>query len=170
MTTTKKKRVYTGRNTGLFYSLITKLPDYNPSYKETSVDGAIDEYLIRKYGIRHGRAARLSQLSDVEYSELLKELEQKVYEGKSVVVLQQEAIRKDLTHKILNTLTRIGVTVINNDWSAVNYHILRLPISKGRIIPGFKVEELPKLLDAVRAYCDNVLKQQRKERDKAAKN
>jgi hypothetical protein len=45
----------------------------------------------------------------------------------------------------------------------VNYHIARLPISKGRTIPGIPTDDLPGLLGAVRAYCGVIRKKQQRE-------
>lgn len=158
-----KKRAYSGRNTGIFYALIAQLPEYETKYKDLIKEGTIDEFLKSIYGCNHGRELRLSVLSDMEYREMINQLQWQVDEGKKRSVLQQEAIRKKLVSQILTTLSRIGVSVVNGNYNDVNYHIKRLPISKGRIIPQFRFDELENLLGAVRAYCDNIKKAQRKE-------
>lgn len=170
MTTTKKKRIYNGRQTNMFYALMAQLPGYDRGHADLIKEGIINDFLVHVYGQYHNRQLSLSKLSDIEYTELLADLQQQVGNGKSVACLQSEAIRKSMISKILKAFSRIGVTVVNGNYTDVNYHIRRLPISKGRIIPQFKFDELENLLGAVRSYCDNVLKQQHSEQDKAAKN
>lgn len=170
MTTTKKKRIYTGRQTNLFYALMAQLPGYDRQYADLIKEGIVDDFLTRLYGPHHKRPASLSRLSDAEYSELLADLQGQVGSGKSIARLQTEAVRRAMVNKILKAFSRIGVTVVGGDYTTVNYHIRRLPISKGRIIPQFRFDELEKLLGAVRAYCDNLLKQQRKEQASAERN
>ena len=80
------------------------------------------------------------------------------------------SLRKRLTHQILSTFSRIGIEAKGSDYGVVNEHIRKLPISKGRIIPQFTLDELPRLLGAVRAYCDNIYKKQAKERQQALAN
>jgi hypothetical protein len=167
---TTKKRIYRGRNTAMFYALIAQLPGYSSQYKDLIKEGVIDEFLTKYYGVNHNMSLSLSALSDIAYNELILDLRAQVNDGKSRVRLQNEAIRKDFIHKILNTLSRIGVQVVDGDYSEVNYHILRLPISKGRTIPQFPIDELEKLLGAVRAYCGNMKKYQQKEQNLAEKN
>lgn len=169
-TATKKKKHFTGRNTALFYALMAQLPGYEQQYAELIKEGIINDFLTGMYGERHGREIRLSLLSDTEYSGLISNLQAQVNAGKNISRLQQEAARKHLVNQILRTLSRIGVTVVDGNWSEVNRHIRRLPISKGRIIPQFHFVELDNLLGAVRAYCDNILKQQREEKALAYQN
>ncbi|MCD8267542.1 MAG: hypothetical protein LUD46_03165 [Parabacteroides sp.] len=147
-----------------------QLPNYERLYADLIKEGIINSYLERKYGVMHGRETRLTALSDQEYSELISDLQNKVNQSKSITRLQQEAARKVFVKQILGALSGIGVTVVNGDYSLVNYHIRRLPIAKGRIIPQFRFEELERLLGAVRAYCDNIVKQQQKERLTAFNN
>lgn len=158
------------RNTALFYALMAQLPGYDRRYAELIKEGIVNSYLEQKYGERHRREIRLSKLDDAEYAELVADLRSRVRQGKTVADLQREATRKTLVHQILLTLSRIGATVVGGDYEQVNYHIRRLPISKGRIIPQFGTEELPRLLGAVRAYADNIRKRQREEMALAERN
>ncbi|MDR1646029.1 MAG: hypothetical protein LBS05_09480 [Tannerellaceae bacterium] len=167
---TAKKRQYNGRNTGMFYALMAQLPGYNAGYKDLIKEGVINDFLTKHYGERHGRSLRISTLSDAEYRELLHELNAQVSAGKTNAALQGEAIRKRFTHQILSTLSRIGATVVNGDYTKVNYHIRRIPASGGRILPQISADELPNLLAATRAYCGNIKRQQERERAIAAQN
>lgn len=168
MTRTKKSNAR--RQTSIFYALLSQLPDYDKSFQEEIKNGVIDSYLTEVYGRDHCKPISLSQLSDEDYQGLLSNLKQEVNKSKSIKRLQREATRKKIISQILRAFTRIGVTAVNGNYEAVNFHILRLPISKGRIIPQFQDEELANLLGAVRAYCDNILKQQKKEQSQAFKN
>ncbi|MDR1938279.1 MAG: hypothetical protein LBQ73_07260 [Tannerellaceae bacterium] len=171
MATTKtRKKVYSGRNTGMFYALIAQLDGYDSKYRDLIKEGVINDFLAKHYGEHHRRELRLSKLTDGEYRELISDLRNQVNEAKSVPKLQGEAVRRQLVHRILATLSKIGAVVINGDYSAVNYHIARLSLAKGRIIPRIPTDELPGLLAQARAYCDNVKKQQIKEMDLVAKN
>ena len=169
-TRTRKRRTGKSRNTAMFYALIGQLPGYDRRYAEVIKESVVGEYLTARYGERHGREARLTALSDAEYDEMLAGLRRRVEACKTAPALQREATRKRLTHQILNALSRIGVTAAGGDYSAVNEHIRRLPISKGRVIPQFADDELPRLLGSVRAYCDYVRRKQLEERAAAFKN
>jgi len=169
MKATKKKQ-YTGRKTNMFYAVMAQLPNYSKEHADLIKEGLIHDFLERHYGKNHGRSLRLTSLTDMEFSELLQELQQQVNTGKNIPQLQSEAIRKKLVHQILATFSRIGITASGGDYTVINDHIRRLPISKGRIIPQFRFNELDSLLGAVRAYCGNIQKKQQKERMAAAKN
>lgn len=158
------------RNTAMFYALLRQLPYYDSAYQDVIKEGAIHDYLSRLYGEAHGRALSLRGLTDEEYEGLIKEMRQKVRSLKSPEQLRGEALRKRLTHQILTTFSRIGIESKGGDYGVVNEHIRRLPISKGRIIPQFALDELPRLLGAVRAYCDNIHKRQLEERRQALAN
>ena len=166
---TKRKKP-TRRNTALFYALIAQFPGYDRRYAELIKEGVVNDYLVHKYGKGHRREPRLSTLSDAEYDELILGLRYQTGESKTAEMLQEEATRKRLVHQILTALSRIGATVVNGDYSMVNYHIRRLPISRGRIIPQFPTDELPRLLGAVRAYADNIRKKQKELLRLAANN
>jgi hypothetical protein len=170
MATNAKKKNYSGRRTDTFYALIVQLPGYDSKYKELIKEGVINDFLTERHGQNHGRELRLTLLSDGEFRELLFDLNQRVYNGKTKMILHQEAIRKRKVNQILTALSRIGVNVKNGDFSQVNEHIKKLPISKGRIIPQFRFDELDRLLGAVRAYCDNIKKRQIREQILAPKN
>ena len=165
-TTTTTKR----RNTAMFYALMRQLPHYDSAYQEVIKEGAIHDYLTRRYGEDHGRALSLRALTDEEYAGLIQEMRRKVHNLKSPEQLRREALRKRLTHQILATFSRIGIEARGSDYGVVNEHIRKLPISKGRIIPQFTLDELPNLLGAVRAYCDNIHKRQLKEQRQALAN
>lgn len=169
MKTTKKKHP-ARRNTALFYALIAQFPGYDRRYVELIKEGVINDYLVHKYGKDHRREPRLSTLSDAEYDELILGLRYQTGESKTAETLQREATRKRLVHQILTVLSRIGATVVNSDYSVVNEHIRRLPISRGRIIPEFPTDELPRLLGAVRAYADNLKPRIRREKKLARMN
>ena len=158
------------RNTAMFYALLRQLPCYDSAYQDVIKEGAIHDYLSRLYGEAHGRALSLRDLTDEEYEGLIKEMRRKVFALWSPEQLQREALRKRLTHQILSTFSRIGIEAKGSDYGVVNEHIRRLPISKGRIIPQFTLDELPRLLGAVRAYCDNIHKRQLEERRQALAN
>lgn len=158
------------RNTAMFYALLRQLPCYDSAYQDVIKEGAIHDYLSRLYGEAHGRALSLRDLTDEEYEGLIKEMRRKVFALWSPEQLQREALRKRLTHQILSTFSRIGIEAKGSDYGVVNEHIRRLPISKGRIIPQFALDELPRLLGAVRAYCDNIHKRQLEERRQALAN
>ncbi|MDD6079341.1 MAG: hypothetical protein PUC85_04090 [bacterium] len=133
-------------------------------------EGAIHDYLTRLYGEDHGRALSLRKLTDEEYEGLIQEMRRKVHNLKSPEQLRREATRKRIVHQILATFSRIGIEAKGSDYGVVNEHIRKLPISKGRIIPQFTLDELPRLLGAVRAYCDNIHKRQIKEQRQALAN
>lgn len=167
---TAKKKHPTRRNTALFYALIAQFPGYDRRYVETIKEGVVNDYLVHKYGRNHCREPRLSTLNDAEYRELILGLRYQIEECKTAETLQREATRKRLVHQILTALSRIGATVENGDYSLVNDHIRRLPISRGRIIPEFPTDELPRLLGAVRAYADNLIPRIRREEKLARMN
>jgi hypothetical protein len=144
----------------MFYALITRLPGYRPEYKDVIKEGVINDFFTARFEADHRRALSLSKLSDMEYSELVSGLRSQVEKSATAGQLQGEFVRKTFIHRILKALTRIGAYVENGDYSAVNYHISRLPISKGRIIPQITTEELPRLEKAVYDYCDNIRKKQ----------
>lgn len=158
------------RNTAMFYALLRQLPYYDSAYQDVIKEGAIHDYLARLYGEGHGRALSLRALTDEEYEGLIKEMRRQVSNLKSPEQLRREATRKRIVHQILSTFSRIGIEAKGNDYSVVNEHIRRLPISKGRIIPQFALDELPRLLGAVRAYCDNIHKRQLEEQRQALAN
>lgn len=158
------------RNTAMFYALLRQLPCYDSAYQDVIKEGAIHDYLTRLYGEAHGRALSLRDLTDEEYEGLIKEMRRKVFAQWSPEQLQREALRKRLTHQILSTFSRIGIEAKGSDYGAINEHIRKLPISKGRIIPQFTLDELPSLLGAVRAYCDNIHKRQLEEQRQALAN
>ena len=163
------KKHTAGLNTGMFYALISQLPGYDARFRDLIKEGAIDDFLTNRYGERHGRELRLSKLSAAEYRELIRDLKVRVNESKDAESLQKEAVRKRLVHQILAALSRIHVIVINGDYDEVNYHITRLPISRGRTIPGIPTDELPGLLGAVRAYCGVIKKRQQVEKREPGK-
>lgn len=173
MATTKKKRVYKGRNTGLFYGYLKQLAGYEDAGKDDIAHGTIDGFLIGKYGGRHGRRVSLSELTDTEYAEMLTDLKRQVNVSVDAeqlkTALNEKAIRKDMCHKIFRQLARIGVTTVDG-YQDANRHILSLPISRGRILPAFPLNELPDLFKAVCSYCDNILKRQCKEQAAAERN
>lgn len=154
----------------MFYALLRQLPCYDSAYQDVIKEGAIHDYLTRLYGEAHGRALSLRDLTDEEYEGLIKEMRRKVFAQWSPEQLQREALRKRLTHQILSTFSRIGIEAKGSDYGAINEHIRKLPISKGRIIPQFTLDELPSLLGAVRAYCDNIHKRQLEEQRQALAN
>lgn len=158
------------RNTAMFYALLRQLPCYDSAYQDVIKEGAIHDYLTRLYGEAHGRALSLRDLTDEEYEGLIKEMRRKVFALWSPEQLQREALRKRLTHQILSTFSRISIEAKGSDYGAINEHIRKLPISKGRIIPQFTLDELPSLLGAVRAYCDNIHKRQLEEQRQALAN
>lgn len=173
MTTIRKKPVYKGRNTGLFYGYLKRLAGYKEDAKEDIAHGVIDCYLTGKHGERHGRRVSLSELTDAEYAELLDDLIRQVSVSTDPDRLSRElnekAVRKDWYHRILQRLSRIGVSTTNG-YDEVNRHIRSLPISRGRILPAMAVEELPELFKAVCSYCDNISKRQREEQAIAGRN
>ncbi len=158
------------RNTAMFYALLRQLPCYDSAYQDVIKEGAIHDYLTRLYGEAHGRVLSLRDLTDEEYEGLIKEMRRKVFAQWSPEQLQREALRKRLTHQILSTFSCIGIEAKGSDYGAINEHIRKLPISKGRIIPQFTLDELPSLLGAVRAYCDNIHKRQLEEQRQALAN
>ena len=173
MTTTPKKRVYKGRNTGLFYGYLKRIPGYDPAEVEVIKNGVIESYLIGRYGSDHGRQVSLSELTDTEYGELLDDLKRQVNTatdpGHLTAILNEKLIRKDWNHRIFQQLSRLGVSTVNG-YADVNRHILSLPISRRRILPAIPVDELPDLFKAVCSYCDNIVKKQRKEQAIAESN
>lgn len=154
----------------MFYALLRQLPYYDSAYQDVIKEGAIHDYLSRLYGEAHGRALSLRALTDEEYEGLIKEMRRQVSDLKSPEQLRLEALRKRLTHQILTAFSRIGIEAKGSDYGVVNEHIRRLPISRGRIIPQFALDELPRLLGAVRAYCDNIHKRQLEEQRQALAN
>lgn len=169
----KKKRVCKGRNTGLFYGYLKRIAGYTNEGRDDIAHGTIEGYLIGKYGSRHGRRISLKELTDVEYDELLTDLRQQVNVSTDTEQLKTElnkkAIHTDWCHQIFKQLSRIGVSTVNG-YEDANRHVRSLPISRGRILPAIPVDEMPDLFKAICSYCDNVLKKQHGERDKAARN
>lgn len=170
---TTKKRVYKGRNTGLFFGYLKRITGYTDCERECIASGVIDCYLVGKYGNCHGRRVSLSELTDQEYEELLDDLKRQVNVStrpeQVLNELQEKAIRKDWYHRIFGRLSRIGVSTVNG-YEDANLHIRSLPISRGRILPAISLDELPDLFKAVCSYCDNIQKKQQKERASAFKN
>ena len=170
---TTKKRTYRSRNTGLFYGYLKRLSGYDPAEVETIKGGVIESYLIGKYGTAHGRHVSLSELTDMEYDELLADLKRQVNVSTDTdhlkAELNEKAIRKEWYHRIFKQLSRIGVSTING-YDDANRHIRCLPISRGRILPAIPLNELPDLFKAVCSYCDNIRKKQQKEQATAFKN
>lgn len=168
-----KKRIYKGRNTGMFYGYLKRIAGYMDSERECIASGVIDCYLVGKYGNCHGRRVSLSELTDSEYDELLDDLKRQVNIStrpeQVINELQEKAIRKDWYHRIFTRLSRIGVSTING-YEDANRHICSLPISRGRILPAIPLNELPDLFKAVCSYCDNIRKKQQKERATAIRN
>lgn len=169
----KKKRVFKGRNTGLFYGYLKCLTGYRDSEKDDIAGGVIDSYLIGKHGSSHGRRVSLSSLTDIEYEELLDDLKGQVNVSTDPeqlkTTLNEKAIHTKWCHQILKQLSRIGVSTING-YEDVNRHIKSLPISRGCILPAIPVKEMPDVFKAVCSYCDNIQKKQRKEQSQAFKN
>ncbi len=170
---TTQKRTYKKRNTGLFYGYLRRIPGYDPSEVETIKGGVIESFLIGKYGADHGRRISLSELSNKEYDELVIDLKRQVNIATDMnslkAELNEKAIRKGWYHRIFKQLARIGINTIDG-YEEANRHIRSLPISRGRILPAIPICELPDLFKAVCSYCDNRLKQQRKELATASKN
>ncbi|MDL2254989.1 hypothetical protein LJC38_00205 [Parabacteroides sp. OttesenSCG-928-K15] len=166
---TPQKKNYTRRNTAMFYALMAQVPGYSREYQDVIKEGIIDGFLTKHYGSLHGREVGLSKLTDGEYRELINEMKFQIEEAKSKSQMRQEATRKRLVYLILNKLSEINVST-RNGFDDVNYHIKRIPFSKGRIIPQITTDELEGLLGAVRGYCDGIKKQQLKEMDKAFRN
>lgn len=168
-----KKRVYKGRNTGMFYGYLKRIAGYTDSERENIAGGVIDGYLIGKYGSHHGRRVSLSELTDQEYEGLLDDLRRQVNISTDPKLLagelQEKAIRKDWYHRIFKQLSRIGVSTING-YDDANRHIRSLPISRGRILPAIPLNELSDLFKAVCSYCDNIQKKRQKEQATAFKN
>ncbi len=158
-----------GRNTAMFYALIAQFPGYERKYQDVIKESIVNEFLELEHGKFHGRQLSISRLTDMEYHHLIKWLKGQVSEAKTKERLHEEAIRKKLINEILSTLSRINVHT-SSGFEDVNYHILRIPYSKGRIIPRIPTDELPGLLGAVRGYCDGIKKQQLKEQAKAFRN
>ena len=170
---TTKKRTYKNRNTGLFYVYLKRLPGYDPTAVEAIKGGVIESYLIGKYGVDHGRRIGLSELTEIEYNELLSDLKRQINVATDVDSLKKElnerAVRKDWYHQIFTQLSRIGVSTING-YDDANLHIQSLPISRGRILPAIPLCELPDLFKAICSYCDNRLRKQHRELAIALKN
>lgn len=164
------KRIYSKRNTGMFYALIAQLPGYESRYKDLIKEGVVDDFLTDRYGKFHNRPLSLSKLSDAEYREMIEGLRRQIEESKSSEQLQDEALRKFFGRRIFAAFSKIGVFAVGDDYSEVNRHIKKLPISKGRIMPAFKTDELESLCGAVYAYCDNIKKKQIKEQHLASNN
>lgn len=173
MAKTTKKRIYKGRDTGMFYGYLKRLPGYTNEGQYDIAHGTIESYLIGKYGGCHGRRVSLKELTDAEYAELLTDLKRQVNVTTDTEQLKselnEEAIRKDWYHKIFGRLSRIGVSTVNG-YKDANRHIQGLPISRGRILPAIPLDELPGLFKAVCSYCDNILDRQLKEQAIAEKN
>ncbi len=163
-TKTKKGR----RNTAAFYALLSQMPGYNKDLQKECKEVEVSDFLVSKYG--QCKSVSLSALSDQDYEEILHLMRLRLREQADNERLLDQAERKRLTHLILTALSRIGVVVVDKNMNDVNYHIRRLPISKGRIIPQFATKELPALLGAVRGYTDAMSKIQQKVRVMAANN
>lgn len=161
------------RNTGLFYGYLKRIPGYDPAEAETIKGGVVESYLVGKYGASHGRRIGLTSLTDTEYDELLADLKRQVNVATDPVQLKTQlndkAVHTKFCHLIFGQLARIGVSTVGG-YGEANRHILSLPISRGRILPAIPVDEMPNVLKAVRSYCDNILKKQRKEQAAAERN
>ncbi|MCD8177288.1 MAG: hypothetical protein LUE98_07645 [Tannerellaceae bacterium] len=158
MTKTKKKT----RSTATFFALLKQMKGYNKAFHKECKEIEVTEFLKGEYG-EGVYSVSLTALSDQEYTELIESMRYRLKEECNPTKMIEKAERREIIHAIIQTFSRIGVYVVNNDWRELNKHIRSLPISKGRIIPQIETRELPSLLSAVRAYCDNIAKKQKKE-------
>lgn len=169
----KKKRVYKGRNTGMFYGYLKRLAGYTDNGKDDIAAGIIESYLIGKYGSCHGRKVSLSSLTDIEYEELLNDLKRQanvcVDPEQLKTALNEKAVHTNWCHQIFKQLSRIGVSTLYG-YEDANRHIRSLPVSRGRILPAIPVGEMPDVFKAVCSYCDNIRKKQQKEQSQALRN
>lgn len=156
------------RNTAIFYAILSQMPGYNKAFQKECKEIEVSDYMIGKYG--KCESTSLSALSDTDYNELINAMRVRLAGISSKNTLIDQIERKKMINQILRAFTIIGVNVIDSDYTLVNDHIRKLPLSKGRIIPQFKTAELPALLGAVRGYTDAIKKRQQKERQLSKMN
>lgn len=155
------------RNTAMFYALLSQMPGYNKTFQTECKEIEVSDFLTSKYG--RCESTSLSSLSDTDYDQLINTMRRRLAGLSNKTALIDQVERKKLINQILTAFSRIGI-VAKGDYVTINYHIRKLPISKGRIIPQFNTSELPSLLGAVRGYTDAISKRQQKEQLLANKN
>lgn len=162
------------KNTAAFYAQLNQFPEYaegiRKGFREELKASEVNDFLLSKYGKHAPQHGSLTQLSDEDYNALIADMKVRLRSKETCENLLNKQTRKQYVHHILTAFSRIGVLVINGDYTGVNDCIKSLPISKGRIIPGFPDSEMPALLGAVRAYCTNVSKKVKKQAYQAANN
>ena len=162
------------KNTAAFYALLKQFPEYAEGirlgFQEELKVSEVNDFLKKKYGKRAPQHGSLTMLSDEDYKALIADMRNRLRSKVNCDDLLDKQTRKQYVHHILTAFSRIGVLVVNGDYTGVNDCIKSLPISKGRIIPEFPDDELPALLGAVRAYCTNMSKKQKEQAYRAANN
>lgn len=164
-----KTKTKTGkRNTAKFYALLQQLPGYRKDLQAECKEIEVMDFYMAKYG--HCRSTSLSSLSDEEYSELLADMRKRAENSMTRSKWVETKERNYYYNKIFLALSKIGVQVESGYYDEVNYHILRIPISRKRILPAIPTTDLPDLLNAVYGYVDGMKKQQAKEQGLAVVN
>lgn len=160
------------RNTGMFYAILATLPEYQEAMKVRKDKTAlrqeckeieITDFLKAKYGEGGCYSGSLTALSDEDYAELLASMEKRAIDMTSKEKMYDEQKRKHFFAQMFTALGEIGVNVHSGYYRESNRHIESLPIMRGRTLKNVPTEELPAVVSALRAYCDNIAKKQAKE-------
>ncbi len=141
--------------------MLKQQPGYHPQYK-----GLVKENIIRNFTRQNGilPTSKLSDLTDKEYEQLIREMQQDALLNQQKKEWLNESIRREYISKIFHKLSELDVTTAKG-YEQVNFHIKRLKGFGERIIPEFTTEELPSVFKAVCNYVDyykEIIEQQRK--------
>lgn len=124
-----------------FYALLAKL--------QTSDREELKEDIV--YSVSNGRTKSLSALSDKELAEAIRFLSNAA--GKSVKKPAATDKQRELRSVIITLLEKLGVYVINKDWSAVNTFLMQ-PRIAGKMLYEMDEAELAALGRKLRAIID----------------
>jgi len=128
------------RSYSVFWALLSKMPGNDGDLKEQLVSAASES-----------RTDSLKELTDREYSQLIG------FMADSIGKLNKNKPATDgerrLRSVVLKLLDKLGIHVINNDWSAVNTFLLNPRIS-GRLLYEMNEDELGVLIRKLNSIAD----------------
>ncbi|SDC53661.1 hypothetical protein [Williamwhitmania taraxaci] len=128
------------RNYSAFWALLGKMSGNDGNLKEQLVSTVTD-----------GRTTSLQELSDKEYSELVRWMANQVGRfNKTKPITEAEREQRSLVLKLLN---KLGVHTINDDWSAVNIFLLDPKIA-GRLLYELDEQDLGVLIRKLNSIID----------------
>jgi len=128
------------RNYSVFWALLGKMP---------GKDGDLKENLV--YAISNSRTSSLKELTDKEYTELVRWMANRVgFENKRKPTTEGE---RELRSVVLKLLDKLGIHAINDDWSAVNSFLLDPKIA-GRLLYELDEQDLGILIRKINSIID----------------